>query len=130
MDSCRVWHEAPLATPEDTDATVCLASLHKGARGLVSTVTEGTAIGARAGNGSASSFGPAAPIGDVAASTLVRRLIELGFVPGERIEVIEELRPGGDPIAVRIGCSIFALRRREAQTVMVRVEQPQDAPRR
>jgi ferrous iron transport protein A len=48
--------------------------------------------------------------------------MELGFVPGERIEVIEEQRPGGDPIAVRVGCSMFALRRREAQAVMVRVD--------
>jgi ferrous iron transport protein A len=50
--------------------------------------------------------------------------MELGFIPGERIEVIEEVRPGGDPIAVRIGSSIFALRRREAQAVMVKLEQP------
>ena len=79
---------------------------------MVSAIAEGS------GNGS----GAAANIGDVAGSTIVRRLMELGFVPGERIEVIEEQRPGGDPIAVRIGCSIFALRRREAQAVMVRVD--------
>jgi ferrous iron transport protein A len=61
-------------------------------------------------------------IGDVAGSTIARRLLEVGFVPGERIEVIEEIRPGGDPIAVRIGSSMFALRRREAQAVLVRLE--------
>ncbi len=76
----------------------------------------------KAGSGSGNGSGAAANIGDVAGSTIVRRLMELGFVPGERIEVIEEQRPGGDPIAVRIGCSIFALRRREAQAVMVRVD--------
>jgi ferrous iron transport protein A len=104
MDSCRAWHE---------EAICSLARLHKGARGVVSGITEGNGTG---GNGTATS------IGDVAGSTIVRRLMELGFVPGERIEVIEEQRPGGDPIAVRIGCSIFALRRREAQAVMVRVD--------
>jgi ferrous iron transport protein A len=96
MDSCRAWHE---------EAICSLARLHKGDRGVVSGIAEGNGTG-----------------GDVAGSTIVRRLMELGFVPGERIEVIEEQRPGGDPIAVRIGCSIFALRRREAQAVMVRVD--------
>jgi ferrous iron transport protein A len=95
VDSCRAWH---------LEAIHSLAHLHKGARGVVSAIDEG--------NGS----------GDLAGSTIIRRLMELGFVPGERIEVIEEQRPGGDPIAVRIGCSIFALRRREAQAVMVRVD--------
>jgi ferrous iron transport protein A len=94
VDSCRAWH---------VDAIHSLALLHKGARGVVSAIDEGHG-------------------GDVAGSTIIRRLMELGFVPGERIEVIEEQRPGGDPIAVRIGCSIFALRRREAQAVMVRVD--------
>jgi ferrous iron transport protein A len=98
VDSCRAWHEVAICS---------LAALHKGARGVVSAIAEG--------NGTAT-------IGDVAGSTIVRRLMELGFVPGERIEVIEEQRPGGDPIAVRVGCSIFALRRREAQAVMIRVD--------
>ena len=61
-------------------------------------------------------------IGDGAGSTVARRLLEVGFVPGEHIEVIGEIRPGGDPIAVRIGSSIFALRRREAQAVLVQLE--------
>ena len=48
-------------------------------------------------------------------------LLEIGFVPGEQIEIIEEIRPGGDPIAVRIGTSMFALRRREAQAVIAAI---------
>ncbi len=127
MDSCRAWHEAPLPTGE-VDAPVSLARLHKGARGLVSTVIEGTHSGGAAAGAAGTKAG--ATIGDVGASTIVRRLIELGFVPGERIEIIEELRPGGDPIAVRIGCSIFALRRREAEAVMVSVEPPPHAQQR
>jgi ferrous iron transport protein A len=103
MDSCRAWHEAPLASGQ-TDAIWSLARLHKGARGVVSAVADEAGA-------------------DAVAVAGVRRLIELGFVAGERIEVIAELRPGGDPIAVRIGCSIFALRRREAQAVLVQLEQ-------
>jgi Fe2+ transport system protein FeoA len=40
-------------------------------------------------------------------------------VPGERFEIIAEARPSGDPLAVRIGGSCFALRRREAAAVLV-----------
>ena len=99
MDSCRAWHES--------DAIQSLAQLRKGSRGIVSAVSD---------------LETGSSLGDAMGSTLARRLMELGFVAGERIEVIEEVRPGGDPIAVRIGCSIFALRRREAQVVMVRVD--------
>jgi ferrous iron transport protein A len=95
MDSRPRWHETPVALP--------LASLPKGTRGVVAAVsgTDGEQIG------------------DVAGSTISRRLLEIGFLPGERIEIIEQIWPGGDPIAVRVGASIFALRRREAQAVMV-----------
>ena len=123
MDSCRSWHEAPLTSTGQTDVIRSLERMHKGARGVVSAIAEDTGAGKSAAAGV--NPGPVVTIGDVAGSTIVRRLIELGFVPGERIEVIEELRTGGDPIAVRIGSSIFALRRREAQAVMVQVEQPQ-----
>jgi ferrous iron transport protein A len=78
-----------------------LASLVKGDRGIVSSV------------------------GDAAGSMIARRLLEIGFIPGERVEVIAEIQPGGDPIAVRIGASMFALRRREAQAVLVRRERPE-----
>jgi ferrous iron transport protein A len=62
-----------------------------------------------------------AVLGDVAGSTIGRRLAELGFVPGEPFHIIEEVWPGGDPLAVRVGSSVFALRRREAYAVMVEV---------
>ena len=61
-------------------------------------------------------------LGDEAHSTVSRRLLELGFIPGEAIEVVEEIWPGGDPIAVRLGNTTFALRRREAAAVMVAVD--------
>jgi len=80
--------------------------MRKGARGIVSSVADDRQC-----------------LGDSARSTVSRRLLELGFCPGERVEVIEEIWPGGDPIAVRIGNSVFALRRREAAAVMVNVEE-------
>jgi ferrous iron transport protein A len=45
---------------------------------------------------------------------LVRRLMELGFVPGERSACCAAAMPGGDPMAVKVGESTFALRRFEA----------------
>lgn len=87
---------------------ISLSSLRKGARGVVAAVIEGDAT----------------PIGDMAGSTVARRLREIGFVPGEPFEVIEVVWPGGDPMAVRIGSTIFALRRREASAVLVQIEGP------
>jgi ferrous iron transport protein A len=84
---------------------VSLAALRKGARGVVTRVHD-----------------DAQSLGDEAQSTVSRRLLELGFVPGETIEVIEEIWPGGDPMAVRVGNTTFALRRREAGAVFVELE--------
>jgi ferrous iron transport protein A len=109
MDSCVAWHAVDMGVGTALEVR-SLASLHKGDRGIVSALPLDA--------------GQAVAIGDSAGSTLARRLLEVGFVPGERIEVIEEIRPGGDPLAVRIGSSIFALRRREALGVMVQLERP------
>lgn len=110
MDSCVDWHAGDQGV--DAGAGVrSLARLHKGDRGTVIAVGVDGVAGIL--------------IGDVAGSTVVRRLLEIGFVPGEQVEVIEEIRPGGDPIAVRIGTAMFALRRREAQAVLVRLERPE-----
>ena len=51
---------------------------------------------------------------------LVLRLIEIGFLPGERVRVIARGQPGDEPIAVRLGHTTFALRRFEAAFVRVR----------
>lgn len=52
------------------------------------------------------------------------RLLELGFVEGERLRVVAHGFPGREPIAVRIGNTTFALRRFEADYVLV-VASPQ-----
>jgi ferrous iron transport protein A len=53
---------------------------------------------------------------------LERRLLEMGFVEGARIAVLHEGFIGRDPIAVRLDDMRVALRRREAQGVLVRLE--------
>ena len=53
---------------------------------------------------------------------LARRLMELGFVPGERIRMLKRGVPGGDPLAIKVGNSTFALRRFEAALISVQAE--------
>jgi len=57
-------------------------------------------------------------------TAIERRLMELGFVAGERIEILTEAWPGRDPFVVRIGTTTFALRRREVETVWVELTHP------
>lgn len=47
-------------------------------------------------------------------------LADLGFLPGEAVQVLAAALPGGDPLVVRVGHSTFALRRAEAACVRVR----------
>lgn len=96
-----------MASPS-SPSLVPLSQLHRGARGVVQGVIASDQ----------------ATVGDVQGSTVSRRLVEIGFVAGESFEVIAEVWPGGDPMAVRIGGSLFALRRREAQDVLVEVSMP------
>ncbi|MGA2564150.1 MAG: FeoA family protein [Steroidobacteraceae bacterium] len=112
MDSRPRWHRAGMEAALGAQIQ-SLAGLHKGARGIVSSI-------ATTGTGASS-------VGDLGGSTIARRLLEVGFVPGERIEVVGEILPGGDPIAVRVGSSIFALRRHEAQAVLVQLESSEPA---
>jgi ferrous iron transport protein A len=48
------------------------------------------------------------------------RLQEIGFIVGERVQILRRSMPGGDPLAIRISDSTFALRRAEAACVLVR----------
>jgi ferrous iron transport protein A len=69
----------------------------------------------------------ASPAGDAGeGEALLARLRDLGFVAGARCEVIARMWLGGDPLAVRIGGSTFALRRAEA--CAVRVQRLQEQP--
>jgi len=52
-----------------------------------------------------------------------RRLVELGFLPGEEVRVVARGMLARAPIAVRIGTGTFALRLFEAACIRVRPEQ-------
>jgi Fe2+ transport system protein FeoA len=53
------------------------------------------------------------------AEELERRLIELGFVEGARVELLHEGLFGRDPIAVRVNEATVALRRWGAASILV-----------
>jgi ferrous iron transport protein A len=84
-----------------------LADVRRGARGEVMAVSPDCMTGA-------------AP---AEREELERRLLEIGFVEGARIEVLHEGFIGRDPIAVKLDDMRVALRRREAQGVLVRLDE-------
>jgi ferrous iron transport protein A len=105
------------------NAAVSAASDHAlDARGAVVPLTD-VPVG---GFATIHAIAPTANDGD---HDLVMRLIEIGFVPGERIRVIAVGRPGHEPIAVRLSAAAtgrrnlngatFALRRHEAGFIRV-----------
>ncbi|HEV7814640.1 MAG TPA: FeoA family protein, partial [Janthinobacterium sp.] len=53
---------------------------------------------------------------------LARRLMELGFVPGEKIRMLKRGLPGGEPLAIKVGNATFALRRFEAARISIEPE--------
>src|SRR5436305_1049399 len=63
------------------------------------------------------------------ARDLALRLLEIGFMAGERVRVIAHGHPGREPIAVRVGGTTFALRRFEAEQVIVTRPAPDKAER-
>jgi len=104
---------APLRTPVQADPLRSLpegvrrlADVRRGDRGVVLAVSPDSMTAA-----------PAAE-----REELERRLLEIGFVEGARIEVLHEGFIGRDPIAVRLDDMRVALRRREAQGVLIRLE--------
>ncbi len=82
-------------------ATLCLHQLADGARATVARVV------------SASS--------EIDAVAL-RRLGELGFLPGEPVQLLRRGPGGREPLAVMIGETMFALRLLEAQCIEVRLD--------
>lgn len=51
---------------------------------------------------------------------LERRLIEMGFVEGAQVEILHEGFPKRDPIAVQVNDHTVALRRAEADAILVK----------
>ncbi len=93
----------PLACPDEhrRPATMTLMDLPIGARARVRAVRSGAEGDAR---------------------DLACRLLEIGFVEGEAVRVVAHGHPGREPVAVRIGGTTFALRRFEAERVLVEPE--------
>jgi ferrous iron transport protein A len=50
---------------------------------------------------------------------IARRLSALGFTEGEPVSVLAQGPLGGDPLIVQVGFTRFALRRTEAERVML-----------
>lgn len=96
-----VWNAAePTAA---AGAVVRLSEASKGDRGVVLQV----------------SCASHASAGGVEHSELERRLLEIGFVEGARVELLHEGFIGRDPIAVKLDDMRVALRRREAHGIFV-----------
>ena len=85
-----------------------LSEARRGDRGVITQVAGGAA-------------------GDEHALEVERRLLELGFVEGARIELLHEGLIGRDPIALKVDDMRVALRRHEAARLTVRLE-PAAAP--
>ncbi len=87
-----------------------LASLADGRRGFCGVIAEVRANAA---------------IGGLPASELERRLLEMGFVEGARVEILHEGFIGHDPICVRLDDMRVAVRRRDARGVLVQPDSRQ-----
>jgi ferrous iron transport protein A len=89
----------------DSGTATSLADERRGFRGVIASVRE-----------------EAPANGDLPGAELERRLLEMGFVEGARIEILHEGFLGADPICVRLDDMRVALRRRDARGVLVRAE--------
>jgi ferrous iron transport protein A len=96
--------DAPSEAP--THGEVCALSVVRKGRGGVIVRVSGELAGE----------------GVLGAEELERRLLELGFVEGARVEILHEGLFGRDPIAVRIDDMRVALRRREARAIEVKFD--------
>lgn len=65
------------------------------------------------------------PPTDAEEREVLLRLLEIGFLPGEPVQVMARGFPGNDPLAVRVGHTTFALRGREAALIRVSPLAPQ-----
>jgi len=108
MDPVRRIADTDLDGPLETITLVSLADGRRGFSGYIASVD---------------AHAPAP--GGLAAHELERRLLEMGFVEGARIEILHEGFIGRDPICVKLDDMRVALRRRDARGVMVRPDAAQ-----
>ena len=62
------------------------------------------------------------PAGADIDAAVLRRLAELGFLPGEPVRVVQRGPGGREPLAVQVGDTMFALRLLEARCITVSVQ--------
>jgi ferrous iron transport protein A len=98
----------PRRTAQDGEGVIALGDAARGTRGVI------VEVGCRPRN-----LAPDEPkcAFDI---ELERCLLEMGFVEGAAVEILHEGFLGKDPIAVRVDDMCVALRRREAQAVLIR----------
>lgn len=94
--------------PDDLTAPTRLSAIRPGQAGVIVGV----------------SAQPSSMVGGVDCGELERRLLEAGFVEGARVALLHEGPMGGDPIAIRLDDTRVALRRREANGVLVQLDNP------
>ena len=99
-------------SPTDLPLSIPLAELRRGETAYVSGLATSRVLDDRSE--------------DVGA--LLVRLRDLGFVAGARCEIVARMWLGGDPLVVRIGGSMFALRRAEAAAIRVHRYQERLSP--
>jgi ferrous iron transport protein A len=99
LDPARWWHDTVgrMQADERKALTMYLDALPRGSHAVIAGVEH---------------RGDADPV--------ATRLLELGFVPGESVQMIAFGPIGSDPVAVRLGSTRFALRRVEAGRVRLR----------
>ena len=71
-------------------------------------------------NGAHATVERVAAASDDVDAVALRRLGELGFIPGEPLQLLRRGPGGREPIAVLIGETLFGLRLLEAQCIEVR----------
>ena len=103
----RTNSRVTMSNASEDDHIMPLGHGHKGLRGIVTSV------------------GGAHPAmiqsDDPFSEELERRLLEIGFVEGAEVEILHEGFIGKDPIAVRVDDMSVALRRREANAILIRL---------
>jgi ferrous iron transport protein A len=60
--------------------------------------------------------------GPEADDALLRRLVDIGFVAGESVQLLHRGPGGREPLAVQVGDTLFALRGVEARCVLLQAE--------
>lgn len=88
--------------PSGAEARICLSDLAKGETATIS------------------GYGQTDSDGDL----IVRRLFELGLMPGEKLQVAHKSPFGGTPVAVNVLGALIGLSRQEADLILVERSTP------